>query len=253
MTSSLSVEKHKDAIHTLIASLDSLIKEENSQTEFSTVFRNHTLFRTTEYFKLSKEDFHAIHSLEVSSASLASSLAVSITVTRDLLSSFVIGVLAGNILPDDNFTAKYDSRLRSSLRNLIKLYIPIQHNSQQLLEPAELIRSKVKDRGMILLEAESLISIRLYDEFRVKHLTDSVKEKEKEEKPEDTSKQIKKYATIGAATVTGAAIVGLTGGLAAPFIGLGLGSLLTAAGVGGSIMTGVGLLSTTAGTIKCYN
>ena len=48
------------------------------------------------------------------------------------------------------------------------------------------------------------------------------------------SKTMKKYAMIGAASVTGGVLIGITGGLAAPLLAAGLGTLIGAIRIDGS-------------------
>lgn len=61
------------------------------------------------------------------------------------------------------------------------------------------------------------------------------REDEKETQKRQKTRKYKRYALVGLATLGGGAILGLTGGLAAPLIGAGVGSLLggaTAAALG---------------------
>ncbi|KAK3854970.1 hypothetical protein Pcinc_038594 [Petrolisthes cinctipes] len=56
-------------------------------------------------------------------------------------------------------------------------------------------------------------------------------EEEREQEKKLKYKKLKRYTAIGLATIGGGAVLGLTGGLAAPFIGAGLGSIIGAGGV----------------------
>ncbi|XP_054276906.1 transmembrane and coiled-coil domain-containing protein 4-like isoform X1 [Macrosteles quadrilineatus] len=58
-----------------------------------------------------------------------------------------------------------------------------------------------------------------------------------------TSNKFRRYALVGLAGLGGGALIGLTGGLAAPFIGAGIASL----GLGGVVGGGAAMLSTAAG------
>lgn len=51
----------------------------------------------------------------------------------------------------------------------------------------------------------------------------------KETERRDKVRKIKRYAAIGLATIGGGTLLGLTGGLAAPFIGAGVGTILGSA------------------------
>ncbi|XP_052821109.1 transmembrane and coiled-coil domain-containing protein 4-like isoform X2 [Mya arenaria] len=55
-------------------------------------------------------------------------------------------------------------------------------------------------------------------------------EEEKEKARKSRSRKIKRYALIGLATVGGGALIGLTGGLAAPFVAAGAGAIIGGAG-----------------------
>lgn len=55
--------------------------------------------------------------------------------------------------------------------------------------------------------------------------------------------KLKRYALIGLASLGGGALIGFTGGLAAPFIGAGIASL----GLGSTVAGGAALLGTAAG------
>lgn len=55
----------------------------------------------------------------------------------------------------------------------------------------------------------------------------------------DENKRLKKYFAVGLAATGGALAIGLTGGIAAPLIGVGVSSVLGSLGVGGSIAAGL--------------
>lgn len=52
------------------------------------------------------------------------------------------------------------------------------------------------------------------------------REEERELEKKRKYKKLKRYTAIGLATIGGGAVLGLTGGLAAPFIGAGLGTII---------------------------
>ncbi|CAG5092958.1 Similar to TMCO4: Transmembrane and coiled-coil domain-containing protein 4 (Homo sapiens) [Cotesia congregata] len=58
------------------------------------------------------------------------------------------------------------------------------------------------------------------------NMTHDREEKDAESKKRDKIRKIKRYTSIGIATVAGGTLIGLTGGLAAPFIGVGVGTIL---------------------------
>jgi hypothetical protein len=67
------------------------------------------------------------------------------------------------------------------------------------------------------------------------------REEKLEKKKKLRNMKFKKYALIGMATVGGGALVGLTGGLAAPLIGAGVGTLLGGAGAAAAISSTAGM------------
>ncbi|CAG0882904.1 unnamed protein product [Darwinula stevensoni] len=95
---------------------------------------------------------------------------------------------------------EYDARMRVFIRRLAWTF----HVSQDMVE--------------------------LYEESLVEFLSEDHEEKSEEEKKLDAKKlqrqKLKRYALIGLATVSGGALVGLSGGLAAPLIGAGVGTIL---------------------------
>ena len=54
------------------------------------------------------------------------------------------------------------------------------------------------------------------------------REEEREDARRSKVQKVKRYTMIGLATLGGGAVLGLTGGLAAPFIGAGLGTIIGA-------------------------
>ena len=52
------------------------------------------------------------------------------------------------------------------------------------------------------------------------------REEKKEREEKDKKQKIKRYAMVGLATVGGGVLIGLTGGLAAPFIAAGAGAVI---------------------------
>ncbi|XP_043280497.1 transmembrane and coiled-coil domain-containing protein 4-like isoform X2 [Venturia canescens] len=72
--------------------------------------------------------------------------------------------------------------------------------------------------------------IELYEHSLVELLSKEVAERTEAEeeatKRRDRIKKIKRYASVGVATIAGGTLIGLTGGLAAPFIGVGVGTIL---------------------------
>ncbi|XP_074107285.1 transmembrane and coiled-coil domain-containing protein 4 isoform X2 [Cotesia typhae] len=72
--------------------------------------------------------------------------------------------------------------------------------------------------------------IELYEHSLVELLSkddsDRAEENDAESKRRDKIRKIKRYTSIGIATVAGGTLIGLTGGLAAPFIGVGVGTIL---------------------------
>lgn len=82
----------------------------------------------------------------------------------------------------------------------------------------------------------SIDLLEMYEESVLEYLTveeeevPMTEEEEKEEARRRKYKKIKRYTAIGLATLGGGAVLGLTGGLAAPFIGAGLGTIIGAGG-----------------------
>ncbi|KAJ3274251.1 hypothetical protein HDV01_003324 [Terramyces sp. JEL0728] len=118
----------------------------------------------------------------------------------------------------------YDSRTRTLLREVAKdLEIPYQ--------------------DVVFIEQYIGDELRLYDESaQVKHDDSVVGERNKVEAHG-------RWLYAGVATVCGGAIVGLTAGLAAPFIGAGIGAALTTFGANAAIGTGVGAFMASTGGV----
>ncbi|KAK7790687.1 hypothetical protein R5R35_009593 [Gryllus longicercus] len=98
-------------------------------------------------------------------------------------------------------------------------------------------RVLVRHVAWLLLVPQSVVDA--FEESLVESLTDeavSLSEEQQEEMARrQRKKRYKRYALIGLATLGGGAVLGLTGGLAAPLIGAGVGSVLggaTAAAIG---------------------
>lgn len=76
--------------------------------------------------------------------------------------------------------------------------------------------------------------IELYEESVVEMLSEEIPEQTDQEiklkQRRDRNKKIKRYVMIGLASVGGGAIIGLTGGLAAPFVAAGAGAIIGGAG-----------------------
>ncbi|XP_068249895.1 transmembrane and coiled-coil domain-containing protein 4-like [Palaemon carinicauda] len=74
----------------------------------------------------------------------------------------------------------------------------------------------------------------MYEESVLEYLTmehvPPSEEEELEQSKRNRFKKIRRYTAIGLATLGGGAVLGLTGGLAAPFIGAGLGTIIGAGG-----------------------
>nr|CAD7433662.1 unnamed protein product [Timema monikensis] len=104
------------------------------------------------------------------------------------------------MLRNDILTGEYDARMR----------VLIRHMSSLLHVPLELVE--------------------IYEESVVEYLREEQQELTEVEKKEvsrrQRNKKIKRYAWISLATIGGGAVLGLTGGLAAPLIGAGVGTIL---------------------------
>lgn len=71
---------------------------------------------------------------------------------------------------------------------------------------------------------------------------------ETETKRRDKIRKIKRYASVGVATIAGGTLIGLTGGLAAPFIGVGIGTILGGASAAAiASTTGVAIIGSIFG------
>lgn len=66
------------------------------------------------------------------------------------------------------------------------------------------------------------------------------REEIKQEERRNKLRKIKRYASIGIATFAGGTLIGLTGGLAAPLIGVGVGTVL-GAGTAAAISSAAGV------------
>lgn len=76
--------------------------------------------------------------------------------------------------------------------------------------------------------------VEMYEESVVEMLSQEVHEQSEEERKEiakrKRNKKLKRFLMIGLATVGGGAVIGLTGGLAAPFVAAGAGAIIGGAG-----------------------
>ncbi|KAL1116645.1 hypothetical protein AAG570_005117, partial [Ranatra chinensis] len=66
-------------------------------------------------------------------------------------------------------------------------------------------------------------------------------EEKKAMKSRETLVKVKRYALIGLASIGGGALIGVTGGLAAPLIGMGLGTVVGGSAILGTLGTGAGI------------
>ena len=176
--------------------------------------RSNILTASTAYFNLNIIEIDQLSSIDLEPEILLESIN---SLTYDIMFSFSLSILAANII--SNNPVHYHSSLRSSLRKLISLALPN-------------ISSKL--RSFILLEAEYHVSHAIWSDFLDKQPVQEVKMSDS-----------RKKTLIGLATFTGAIAIGLTGGLAAPIIGVGLGSLITGVGVTGALASSVSLITNT--------
>lgn len=98
-----------------------------------------------------------------------------------------------------------------------------------------------------------LLTLKIYLER-----TFSYRAEENATKRRDKIRKIKRYASVGVATIAGGTLIGLTGGLAAPFIGVGVGTILGGASAAAiASTTGIAIIGSIfgvagAGLTGCY-
>ncbi|KAJ3159445.1 hypothetical protein HDU86_001763 [Geranomyces michiganensis] len=117
----------------------------------------------------------------------------------------------------------YDARLRVLLQKL----------AEAMCGPGG--KEDDKKRALMVQEVEHNVAQLLWEESQAANSTHGPVERSEKEKD-----KWKRWTTIGLGTVGAGVAVGLTGGLAAPLIGVGLGSILSGIGLGAQ----VGLLAT---------
>ncbi|KAH6596659.1 hypothetical protein BASA50_004990 [Batrachochytrium salamandrivorans] len=124
----------------------------------------------------------------------------------------------------------YDSRLRAILRGLA-FEMMTSLSKEPMDEP-----TMSKLAALYMCDAERQVALSLC--ARTFHSTDPSKDPNPDASSRNADSKrklaIKKWAGIGLATVAGGVLVGVTGGLAAPFIGAGLGTLFTGVGLAGA-------------------
>ncbi|KAJ3215341.1 Transmembrane and coiled-coil domain-containing protein 4 [Dinochytrium kinnereticum] len=149
---------------------------------------------------------------------------------------------------------RYDARLRQLIRKIIQNTIPLVEEQSGLLGYSEKSQSEaLKSLSLMLHNVEATIAIQLVsqvesadkdkDESSAGKASAALAEADKQHTG-DFDHQVKKWMTIGLATVGGGVVIGVTGGLAAPLIGAGMGTFL--ARVTGTA-TMVGIMGSSAG------
>ncbi|XP_034946233.1 transmembrane and coiled-coil domain-containing protein 4-like isoform X2 [Chelonus insularis] len=112
-----------------------------------------------------------------------------------------------------------------------KAIVIIQHAVLFAVQNGEYdARQRVLARRLAELFKVPFDLIELYEHSLVNLLSKETECRTEEEKKEterrDKIRRIKRYASVGIATIAGGTLIGLTGGLAAPFIGVGVGTIL---------------------------
>jgi hypothetical protein len=116
----------------------------------------------------------------------------------------------------------YDSRLRSVLKSL----------AGSLLEG----NSAKKSSAVILSLAENQLISKISEQVKQSEDEGVRQERQDGESPKSARQDLKRWAGIGIATIAGGLLVGITGGLAVPFVASGLSAL----GVSGAGLTAFG-------------
>ncbi|TPX58039.1 hypothetical protein SpCBS45565_g08085 [Spizellomyces sp. 'palustris'] len=128
-------------------------------------------------------------------------------------------VVAGSIL----VVGGYDARVRGVLRRLLGIV---------------LVAEGEKGRSMVLQVVERGVGEGVGKELNAKE----------EEQQKDVTEDVRKWVKVGLYTVAGGMAVAMTGGLAAPYLATGLGSLFASVGLTGATAAGlVGALGTASG------
>ena len=105
------------------------------------------------------------------------------------------------------------------------------------------VASHLSIPALELVNLENIIS----DQLRVSDHADEVRHEGEIVENRNKLEATNRWLFAGLATVAGGAVIGLTAGLAAPFIGAGIVSALTTFGVTGAGVTGVGTFMASAG------
>lgn len=161
----------------------------------------------------------------------------------------------------------YDSRTRSLLRSLSNLLrdgaqntfgINVQETKPIIDDPLRMCSEKestqpiesipaIPERNFILPEVEYLVVKELIMESQ-ETLNASPPKVSSRDSSETQAKKRKKWLLIGAGALGSGALIAVTGGLAAPFIGAGLISAAGALGLGSVVVAG-GFLTTSMGAL----
>ncbi|TPX69815.1 hypothetical protein SpCBS45565_g02177 [Spizellomyces sp. 'palustris'] len=152
-----------------------------------------------------------------------------------ILSNLIFSSLQETVMQSSEL--RYDARLRTILRRLSLLIWDGVYDADGRDEMDD-----SKARGLMVQEVEHIVAEKLWEESHIKRQDNNGTVPQLEE----TREKWKRWAGVGLATVGGGVVIGLTGGLAAPMIGAGLGGLFS--GLGLAAHAGLcATLGTTAG------
>jgi hypothetical protein len=114
--------------------------------------------------------------------------------------------------PNEKYTT-YDARLRKIFKEFAHLLLATSEDKRKT------------SIGLLVTTAESNMIL---------HYVDSTKGKDILDDGEEEVDKVKRWAGVGIATLTGGVLIGVTGGLAAPFLAAGLGSITASLGLAGA-------------------
>ncbi|KAJ3032469.1 hypothetical protein HDV00_007517 [Rhizophlyctis rosea] len=196
-----------------------------------------------------------------------SAAATSSAASTELATEILQHLILATLTPPSNSQAielRYDARLRSLLRRLSFMIFDAaldvtDPGIDSAKDPEDSRNSDFAEReklkGLLVVEAERGAAEKVWRGVEGVDV-DGVGSGKKEKK----GVSVGRWVGVGLATVGGGVVIGLTGGLAAPFLGAGIGTILTTMGVHATLAVGTtagaaivgSLFGVTGGGIAAY-